>query len=280
MRFAFFIIAHAAPRQLAWLAEALTDPQDLILVHINARTDDETAAALQSAFRRDDVIFLPRRPINWGGWSLAAVDLEAMRAALRAPAHWDYFVNLSGQDYPIQPLDRMRQELSAAPPTTHMEVRRIRDLAFHFRLRSLLTHTETPHGPRRRLWPNLAPRPAPTLYHGLKWGLFPRGFCEWLLSDDDRLRKAERFFARTKIPDESLIQSLFMASPFRDAHSQDHKRFVDFDGGRANPRTLTLGDWDALAASSAYFARKFDEAREPELMRRAARRIGAGRPKD
>ncbi|MEL7030615.1 MAG: glycosyl transferase, partial [Pseudomonadota bacterium] len=58
----------------------------------------------------------------------------------------------------------------------------------------------------------------------------------------------------------------------------DHKRLVDFEGGKPNPRAFTMADWELLTGSPAFFARKFDETLDPELMRRMAERIGASEP--
>ncbi|MEM6851172.1 MAG: beta-1,6-N-acetylglucosaminyltransferase [Pseudomonadota bacterium] len=279
VRFVFFVIAHAQPRQLAWLVRAIANPNDLTLIHINARTKDADAAVLRAAVAgAPGVAFMPQRPVGWGGWGLAEVDLDAMSFALQNGGDWDYFVNLSGQDYPLVSVDQMRAALEGEAPRTYLEARPVRDLAPHFRLRSLLRHAERGGRPRRTLLPNLAPRPAPALYQGLKWGVFHRDFCAWLMADSARLERACAFFRPTKIPDESLLSTMLMASPFAQTRSDDHKRFVDFEGGKPNPKRLASSDWDALIQSDAFFARKFDETADPDLMRRLAARIGAPSP--
>ena len=278
MRFAYFIIAHAQPRQLDWLIRAISDPRDLILVHINSRTDAQTAASMRAVTRGlDNVFYMPRRPISWGGWNLAAVDLDAISFALQTERPWDYFINMSGHDYPLRPIEDLRAFLSRKPGANYLEAVPYARSPWHIKRRSQLLYMEIDKRVRRIPLPNPLPRPMP-IYKGLKWGQFSRAFCEWLNAESDIVERACRFFRLTRIPDESLFHSLLMASPFRDTLVQDPMRLCDFSGGKANTRVFTTADWPLLSASEAFFARKFDESLDAQILHRLAEKIGAPTP--
>ncbi|MPN44517.1 hypothetical protein SDC9_192082 [bioreactor metagenome] len=54
-------------------------------------------------------------------------------------------------------------------------------------------------------------------------------------------------------------------------------RFVDWSEGGRSPRVLRMEDYEALMESGMLFARKFDEAKDGEVIRRIAEHIQNGK---
>ncbi len=79
------------------------------------------------------------------------------------------------------------------------------------------------------------------------------------------MRRYRRSFAAS----ESFFATALMNDPELSVGSGPH-RFIDFPPGAPNPRTLTSADLDAMTASGAHFARKFDPAVDAD---------GPGRPR-
>jgi hypothetical protein len=74
------------------------------------------------------------------------------------------------------------------------------------------------------------------------------------------------FFRGTQAPDEVFLQTVLVNSgKFRLV--PDRKRYIDFSRSRNNhPKTLGVADLDAMLASGAHWARKFDPAHDGEVL--------------
>ena len=53
--------------------------------------------------------------VHWGDYSVVEATLRLIREALRRPEGYDRLVLLSGADYPIRPLEDLRDHLAAHP---------------------------------------------------------------------------------------------------------------------------------------------------------------------
>src|SRR5262249_48772285 len=107
--------------QFRWVIDAIYSPTDVFVIHIDKKSAPEFEAAVHSYVgHHPNVHFLQRRRINWGGWSQVALELDAMRTALAQDQSWSYFVNISGQDYPIKSHDEILALYAAAWPRNYI----------------------------------------------------------------------------------------------------------------------------------------------------------------
>ena len=85
------------------------------------------------------------------------------------------------------------------------------------------------------------------------------------------------FFRATLAPDEIFFHTVLVNSgQFR--LEPDSKRYIDFSGSRNNHcKFLGLGDLDAMLASGAHWARKFDPARDTQILQALHRRVEPAR---
>jgi len=70
--------------------------------------------------------------------------------------------------------------------------------------------------------------------------------------------RVRRFARYTWAPDEYLIPTLIMNSPFKDTVITENYRYFDWSKGGPNPKILTTSDFEALKNSDKMLARKFD----------------------
>lgn len=278
MKIAFFIAAHSFAPQFDWLFKSIWNRHDIFLIHVSTVASDDFIRQLQRITEGySNVHFLSRMPITWGGWSLVEMNLAAIRFLCRRPEQWQYFVNLSGQDYLIRPLDEFRSFLEEYENTNFIQMRHIDTQPFHIR-RRLHWYCVEHRGKLRRLpIPNVRAMLAPVNWYGNLWCNLSRGFCDWLDTSEttEAFRRALR---HTKIPDEFFFQSIVMRSPFASTVDEDPRRYLEFKLGATGPKILTLKDLDQLLASGAFFARKFDEAVDVDVLRALAHRVGARLP--
>lgn len=276
-RVAWFIMVHHKPDQLAWLLNALSDPADTIIVHVDLKSRlglKRDRRGLMKAVRalcagRPNVRFLRSRFTNWGGWSLSRTLLDAMRLALRVDAGWTHFVNLSGQCYPLKPLERIRREMAEAQDAVMVEMRPFDSLPpddWHLNWHPML---ELPVRALKLPGRRRPPRGFALTHKGSQWVVLPRAFCTWAV-DAPLTRRVSAYLRHLLLSDELVVQALALNGPFRD-RIRPYRRHIVWPG----PRTLTLEDLPAIEEGDAWFGRKFDLSADVRVLDALAAEIGA-----
>ena len=79
--------------------------------------------------------------------------------------------------------------------------------------------------------------------------------CSSFIKDNPKIR---RFAKYTWAPDEFLIPTLIMNSPFRETVVPENYRYIDWSQGGPNPKIFTVEDFEALKKTNKLLARKFD----------------------
>lgn len=272
MAVAYLIRAHHRPEQLVRLVERLASPSASFFVHVDGRAPGSMyEAACAGLAGREDVHWVPRVDSYYSGFSLVRSVVRGLAEIERAGAPL-HTVLLSGQCYPLRPAARIESFLAGRAGESLVEhfhlpserwadedggLDRIRYRYFervHFRTRTL------------RL---------PLLRRSFPAGLEPWGGSAWCVLSDDAVRTvlafreerpdAWRFFQNVKTPDEIFLQTVLMSSPLRERIANESVHHIEWPGG-SHPQTFTRSDFDRIAASEKLFARKFDVARDEEIL--------------
>jgi len=151
------------------------------------------------------------------------------------------------------------------------------DQPFHIRQRLHWYCIEHKGRLRRLPIPNVRAMLTPIKWYGAHWGILNRSFCDWLVSSE-LAQVYYRALRHTKIPDEFFFQTMIMQSRFASTLNPDPRRYLQFELRASGPKTLTLRDLDEALGSPAFFARKFDETIDADVLRHIACRIGAPIP--
>ena len=130
LRIAYCLTVHKNPEQVARLIERIHSPSDYF--YINGPSDDRWAAALRE-YHDGNTLFAPSRSeTSWGSFGLVEATLDGMNHF--RSLDYDYFVNLTGQCYPIKPMNAIKKELGKKN-VAYME---------HFRLPSKVGKKKNP----------------------------------------------------------------------------------------------------------------------------------------
>lgn len=274
---AYLIMVHHKPRQFEWLMNALYTPEDLFLVHLDAKSllgikrarRGMLAEVRRVIAGRPNVRLLRPRFTNWGGWSLSRLLVDAIRVALECDPRWTHFVNLSGQCYPLRPLREVRERLDALNGQPCVQMRPFSELPaddWHLRWHPML---ETPV--RALVLPGRKPPPTEFRleYKGSQWAILPRAFCEWALGSEE-LERISRYLKGLLLSDELILQALVANGPYAERVAAHYGREIVFPG----PKVMTIADRDLLRRSPALIARKFDVERDGEILHEIAARCG------
>ncbi len=291
MSLAFAILAHRNASQLARLVRVLDRPGDLILLHVDRRADASLhRAARELARTRANVLPLRSRTILWGGYGMVAAQIEAIAVALRSGHDWHHFINLTGQDFPIKPLDgievalRTRGDASYvswfdplrtslwkdAPERLHGYClewpwldRVLRLRGFGWRLRRFCGW----EGGLPRI-PGLRRKPPPfRWFGGANHVILSRAACRHVATDPSA-RWIRRWLRHSAHANETLFPTVLLNSPLAATIVNTHLREIDFLPHALHPRTFTSRDFDRLTASPMFFARKFDETVDAGILDR------------
>lgn len=279
---AFVVLVHKQPEQVRRLVTRLRPGP--IFVHVDARSPTSVTGPLQEMEAAGEIRLLPRFRSGWASWGLVEATLEGLAQALEEPT-WSHLMVISGQDYPLWPVQAItdlmageferswlhQAQIPVAPP-------RIGDpdggmgriTKWHLTIRG--RHFRVPL--RRSLPSGLIP------HYGQQQCSLAAPLVRLIVDEVRRRPELRQYFRRTQAPDELLIPTVAMSSPFAELVSDDNIWYADWSAGGAHPKVLGLDDFDRLAQEARAggdtggpspvkcFARKFDQFRSASLLDR------------
>jgi hypothetical protein len=283
----FVLVTHANAAQIQFLCEQLTTRFDRppIVIH-----HDFNQTPLNVGEFSANVSFVPDwLKTRWGGFEVVEGELRALRL-LYAKSDPDWFVVLSGADYPIKSAQFILEDLYGHNFDAYVDNRRIdyrrlpvpsegfgddhfidpawRTLAFErymaiglgfYRIATRFNWKRKAVYLRSPLFVERLTPFDGTLqcYAGDHWVTGSRKAANALLERNDSNQRLIKHFSRRPHPDEGLFQSILCNVPGMRI-SSDNKRYADWRDCKNHPRILTENEFPALLASEDHFARKFE----------------------
>lgn len=266
---AYLILVHRYPKQFKRMFEAIYDPANHYMIHVDQRSGDglhKEISEFLSMFPNASLLKSERA--LWGGYSLVDAELRGIEELLKHDRKWDFFINLSAQDFPLKSQAQINRFLEAYPGRDFLKVmnqRLIRPDTLH-RIENYVTESgdEIISEPVRKR-PFLS---GVTPYIGNQWMILSRRFCEFLTSSPE-VDRFKDFYRNTLIADEGFFQTVIMNTSYKGNIENDDKRAIDWvpmGTIKLRPRDFTIDDADFLMASQDLFARKFDETVDGEIL--------------
>lgn len=300
MTVAYCVAAYTRPSQCTRLVRRLLDddPGCRVLLHYDQRREPLSLAEVT----HPRVHILPERPLYWGSTQIIDLFVEMLRRAL--DDNCAYAVLLSGQDYPLRDVNGLETVLSAydvwvanGPPrplfasdgscTNDENRRRYCYRWWHIdqpnklfrgldrcaaKVPGVAWSRETLPLPyvvhfhqRGELWWGVRTRgPGLPLYTGSVWmSLSARAIREICLCP----RKVMSFFHHVPCPDEACFHTILASVPTL-SFAPNKARYWRWKERSQSPEVLNEGDFPAMIASGAHFARKFDELVDASVLDR------------
>jgi Core-2/I-Branching enzyme len=293
VRTAFIVLAHRDPDQVARLITALQHRDARVYLHLDRRADRRPFDSALTQ-RNTEVQALERRRTRWGGIELVDASLDGLSRAVADRC--EYFVLLSGQDFPLRRVNDLVAEFEAAPDRSYLThwtfpvpfwrfggrdrtdfytytvfgrretcFPRGEDISFlNWKGRALneLLRLRGALKPRRRFPPYLEARA------GWQWWNLSRSAAEHVLRFTGEHPDYRDYHRHTWCPDELFFQSVLVGTRYCEDHEvvNDSLRFTNWPTGEDHPRILRSSDLDAMRASGKPFARKFDSSVDDEVL--------------
>lgn len=273
MRIAYLITAYNNYDHLKRLVDALNDSKNpVFFIHIDKKSH------MPDCFcEYNNIKFVRRRKVWWGGWSHLEAILTLLKEALKVK--FDYYVLLSGVDYPIRPNNFLYSQLANGGEyinlikgfQPHKSESRIK--YFHFdnfdrrNKKSYRTKFFSFIEKKLRKFYIRKVYPFAEIYHGSTW---------WALSHDtlayiDKFIKENpryvKFFKSSWCPEESFIPTILGNSDLEFSY-HNNLTFTDWN---SNPAPALIGESHLVLFSNQeefdsvygkytpFFARKFND---------------------
>lgn len=266
---AYLILVHRYPDQFKRMFKAIYHPANHYLIHVDKRSGVELQAEIQdflSGF--PNASLLKSEKAIWGGYSLVDAELRGIKELLKMGLKWEFFINLSAQDFPLKSQTYIHNFLSHHIGKDFLKVAnqgRVRPDTLH-RIENYVTESgdEIISEPivKRPFLRDVTP------YIGNQWMILSRKFCEFI-SHSPEVDRFKEFYRHTLIADEGFFQTVIMNTSYKATIVNDDKRTIDWipmGAIKLRPRDFTAKDADFLMASQDLFARKFDETVDGDIL--------------
>jgi Core-2/I-Branching enzyme len=297
MKIAYLLLAHNNPRLLKRAIRTLSSGDCGFFIHIDKKADIRQFSAVGGK----NIFFSKQRmPVHWGEFSLVQATLMMIREALEDPTHYDYFVLLSGSDYPLRSGEYIRAFFEDNFGLEFMNLTKLPAPGFPIAKINKLRYPSDK--PLRRFATRALGKLGFAQRDFKKWlrGLEPYCGSQWWAMSRDAVRYTveftqlnphlEEYFRNSFTSDEMFFHTILGNSPLR---SQIRRNLVYLDWPKPGEHPVILTDEhlrgfesvekvyveDEWGSGEALFARKFSDDnldlldRIDEMILRKERRI-------
>lgn len=267
VRLGVILLCHDRLDVAARMARIWVEGGARVSIHVDAKTPGRAVARLRADLADlPGIVHAPRRPCDWGRFSLVAATQDAARLLLDSHPEVTHVYLASGSCLPLRPVRDLAAYLALDPACDHIESVSALDVGWTVgglneerftlfypvdwrRRRKLfdrLVDWQRRLGIRRRLPRGLTP------HLGSQWWCLTAATLRAIL-EDPRRPEFDRFFRLSWIPDESYFQTLARRHAIRiESHSLTLAKF-DHDG---RPYQLYDDHVLMLEESRCFVARK------------------------
>lgn len=311
MKVLYLIQTHKNPEQIYRLVKTIkkSSPQSYVLVSHDFQSCNLDTTPLRELALVEVIIGQGGR----GDFSIVQGYLDAVNWVFSHQIEFDWLVNITGQDYPTQPLPKIEKFLAETKYD-----------GFSCYFDALSNSKQNPWERKRRegrdrylyqywrsgrylpLWQralikfpriiinNIQPFIRINSSYGLMIGVrasstpFNQNFLCYAGSNFHTLSKKciqylhdfskqnphfNGYYQKTCIPDESFIQTILVNSGLFNI-CNDNKRYINFNNTQSgHPSILTSQDYPALTVENIHFARKFELAHDSKILDMLDKRI-------
>jgi hypothetical protein len=280
MKIAYLILAHNNPGVLQRSIRQLSDADSAFFIHIDKKAD----IARFSNVKGENIHFSKERvTVFWAEYSMVDAILILLRQALQASPSYEYFILLSGSDYPLRSRDYIRDFLETNRGSEYISIVKIPNEAAGqplSKINSIWPPSDRPvvrflarafgkFGLARRDYRRYLGTLEP--YAGATWWTLTRDACEYIVRFLDGNPRLEKFFRYTPASDEMIFHTILGNSEFR-RRMRRNLFYTDWSDCGSHPamigeRHITLFQKqervffsDPYGSGEVLFARKFSDS--------------------
>ena len=282
MKAGILLLVHNHSEEVKRLVDSLKADFD-IFVHIDAKSNIPPDIFASEK----NIHVIKRYEIRWGDVQMTYATLDLLKMAYDRSC--DYYILISGADLPVRPAGELIAEIAGNPELNCVDCAELPrdDFPLNGGLDRLTLFWESTFWGKKNFYnvlcalfrkfqrlTGLKRKPIPMKYYGGgQWFNFSREVVKYILdytADNPAFLKQ---FRHMRNADEIYFLTLAMNSGYASKIvTCDDKRYIDWESGPEFPRTLRMEDYDRIAASGDFFARKFDPAVDADVIEKMRRR--------
>jgi hypothetical protein len=268
----FLILVHANSGQLKRLIEKLSIDGSIIYLQVDLKTN---ISLFEEYKNYSNVIFIKKRiKIAWGGYSQVQGMVNSFKEIIPSLQSDQYLSVISGQDYPIMRNEEMNNFLHMNQGKAFMEYYLIHDewkagvkrlerydfSDFSFPGMATLEIKMNAWLPKRK-------PPKDLIYVGKSsWFTLTMEHLQYIVDFLEKNHSIKNYFKLTWGSDELVFQTILYNSKYKEKLVNNNLRYIDWSQGLARPKILDITDAEHLKQSGKFFARKFDEKVDSEIL--------------
>jgi hypothetical protein len=265
---AYLILSHSCRQSVSDLFRYTYLPSNLYFIHVDRKAPLELhvlVSGLESAFENLHVI--KSEYCSWGGFSLVAVTMAALRLALASLTPWSHFVILSERHLPLVPAASI--DAALMPGISDIQMEPFEALDVYGRMdvtnRFAYAYQELP-GVGCFATDMLTDKPPADLHHGSQWMILARGLCTRLTESADHA--LWRLFSRSLLTDETALQTIAAIAGTQGETISARNRTWIATPARIGDLSMVFGErhfFEARAEGGFLFIRKRPEVLQPAV---------------
>lgn len=266
MKKAYIILAYKDPGQIERLVQSMYHESFDFYIHVDLKFDLDPFEYLGDL---PNVYFVPKRfKMTWASYRFIEV-LTAIMEDLLEMDCYDFISPFSGQDYPLKSPNEIYEYYNqnknksfitlVNQDSPWLEECKTRYEKYHltyfsFKGKDLISKLMNAVLPKRKfpIYEKVYGGPRAT------WLTLSSEAAKFVIDEIKKQKDINRFFRYTWAPDEFLIPTILMNSPFKEKIIFDSGRHIDWSNGGSNPKIFTVDDYPSLKESNKLYGRKFD----------------------
>ncbi|CAI9725166.1 beta-1,3-galactosyl-O-glycosyl-glycoprotein beta-1,6-N-acetylglucosaminyltransferase-like [Octopus vulgaris] len=271
---AFAIKMYDKPKQFERLLRAIYLPHNVYCIHVDAKTDNNTFELIKSISTCLPNVVLAENRINvvYATFRHLQAEVECMKACIKSNVKWKYYINLTGQEFPLKTNLELVEILKIFNGTNDIEAfKHPKHLDWRVKYKIKINEKSLSKTNESKLPLKYQIQ----LYKGSAYGMFSRDFVEFVLEDDVAMT-IFNWLNDTSSPEENIwstLNSLEFAPGGsggveirHDKHNFVSKAVIwDWDPVKCSGKSkhsvciYSIGDLPWLTSCPQIVANKFDE---------------------
>lgn len=285
---------HKNPEQVnKFIDQLIATEEGDVYIHVDKKNAEEVRGQI---IEHPHVKVLPNSiHCEWGDISQVDTTILLLREVLASHNDYDFVALRSGQDLLVK--TGFKQFLTAQNDKVFFHYKKVSDENLGFmkinwpkfaRKRYTSTHPVRVYrrvllncykkginlSPNQNHWPKDY-----SIYKGSQWFTIPFVVARYVIDFLDENPWYYQFFENTLVPDESFFHTLILNSPYRDNVVNTNLMYLKWGetlSERNSPQNLTSDDIPLIEASNEFFARKFDEEIDSNVIDYFLKKVGVG----
>ncbi|WP_293788735.1 beta-1,6-N-acetylglucosaminyltransferase [uncultured Pedobacter sp.] len=282
MRIAYLILAHQNTSQLATLIDLLSyETPNYCFIHLDGRLHISSITKELKKLTRSTSwhIIKKKTVISWGGFSMVEATLNLILEALNHSEKYDYLSLHSGMDLPIKTTEEISGYLESGKEAQYLEFFKLPDQSWagnggldrvnYYWLAEQIGDAEADllvFAQKQAKIIREFPKGIGEIYGGSQWWTLTADCAEYIIHYLNRTAGIIQFFKYTLIPDEIFFNTILLNSPFKEKIINDNLRMIDWNVIPGKPKVFDSTDKKRLNRTKKFFARKFDEGIDKEII--------------